>query len=195
MHENRISDKVFDYCRNGQSVTTELAKEPTRPPGEIAAKLYCSNSLAVIKPHPFPKNRSPATSEDIERARQCGNWGDTNPSELFLRAYHDVLCTLEHDPLSGMCSPSLMGSTGVAPVAVIGSLHDCTRHWSNVIARAKREVLFATNYWKSSDAATLITDALIELSRQAGQRGERVVVKMMYDRGNIRQVKTSNMNA
>ena len=46
----------------------------------------------------------------------------------------------------------------------------------------------ATNYWQSSDASTLITNALKELSRRAGGRGEKAVVKIMYDRGNAKQV-------
>ena len=35
---------------------------------------------------------------------------------------------------------------------------------------------------------TFVNDALIELSKRAGTRGERVVVKLMYDRGAIKQV-------
>ena len=39
-----------------------------------------------------------------------------------------------------------------------------------------------------SDASRLITDSLKELSRRAGERGERVVVKLMFDRGSLKQV-------
>lgn len=39
-----------------------------------------------------------------------------------------------------------------------------------------------------SDASRLITDGLKELSKRAGARGERAVVKIMYDRGNVKQV-------
>jgi len=59
---------------------------------------------------------------------------------------------------------------------------------SNLIARAEKEVFLATNYWMSSDASLLITDALRELSRRAEKRGNKAVVKIMYDRGNARQV-------
>lgn len=188
MHENKISDKVYQLVTNGHSVSSEFGKDPSRSPGDIAVKLYGSNSLKAAKPHPAPKHRIPATQENLERAKQCANFGDTNPSELFLRAYHDLLCCMEHDPMSGVVSPPLIGTTGIAPFTVIGSLHDTVRHWSNVIARAKKEVLFATNFWKASGGSHLVTDALIELSKRAGQRGERVVVKLMYDRGDVRQV-------
>jgi len=46
----------------------------------------------------------------------------------------------------------------------------------------------ATNYWMDSDASLLITDAIKELSRRAGQRNQRAVVKIIYDRGNVKQV-------
>lgn len=39
-----------------------------------------------------------------------------------------------------------------------------------------------------SDASRLITDGLKELSKRAGARGERAIVKIMYDRGNVKQV-------
>ena len=39
-----------------------------------------------------------------------------------------------------------------------------------------------------SEATRLITDSLRELSKRAGQRGEKAVVKLMYDRGNIKQI-------
>lgn len=39
-----------------------------------------------------------------------------------------------------------------------------------------------------SDASRLITDSLKELSKRAGARGERAVVKIIYDRGNAKQV-------
>ena len=88
----------------------------------------------------------------------------------------------------GMTSPPLMGSSGVIPLSIIAPLHDICRHMSNCIARAQKEVFLATNYWKFSDASTLITNSLKELSRRAGDRGEKAVVKIMYDRGNPKQV-------
>lgn len=59
---------------------------------------------------------------------------------------------------------------------------------SNCIARAEKEVFLATNYWKASDAATLITNGLKELSRRAGEKGTKAIVKIMYDRGSAKQV-------
>ena len=59
---------------------------------------------------------------------------------------------------------------------------------SNCIARAQKEVFLATNYWMDSDATHLINQGLLELSKRAGARGEKAVVKIMYDRGNPKQL-------
>ena len=57
-----------------------------------------------------------------------------------------------------------------------------------MIVRAEQEVFLATNYWMASGASTLIVDAIRELNKRAGERGQKIVFKMMYDRGNIKQV-------
>lgn len=59
---------------------------------------------------------------------------------------------------------------------------------SNLFVRATKEVCLATNFWKASGASTFINDAMVELSKRAGERGTRVVVKLMYDRGSLKQV-------
>jgi phosphatidylserine/phosphatidylglycerophosphate/cardiolipin synthase-like enzyme len=183
----QITDNTLRFCREPTSVSSEYAKDPTKTPGHHADQLYGKDQPAVTE-HRTPHLRKSPTKEDISRARQCGNWGDSEPSELFLQCYHDALCSLEHDPLAGMISPSLMGSNGIVPLTIIAPLPDICRHMSNVIARAEHEVFLATNYWITSDASRLITDSLLELSKRAGERGQRIVVKIIYDRGNIKQV-------
>ena len=104
-----------------------------------------------------------------------------------------------------MVSPSLMGSCGVVPLTVISTLvsstsllvsqayygyriPDIVRHMSNLIVRAEREVLLATNYWQDGTASRFLTDATRELDRRAAKRGARVIMKVIYDRGNPKQV-------
>lgn len=62
------------------------------------------------------------------------------------------------------------------------------RHMSNLIVRAEKEVILATNYWQNSVASKYITNAMRELSRRAGERGERIVFKLQYDRGSPKQL-------
>jgi phosphatidylserine/phosphatidylglycerophosphate/cardiolipin synthase-like enzyme len=183
----RIHDKIYGYSTAARSVSSELAADPTKSAKHISEKLYGGQHPAVVQ-LPQPHERTPASKEDIARARACGNWGTAEPSELFLQCFHDALCALNHDPLEGMVSPSLMGSTGTIPLTIIAPLPDIARHMSNLIVRAEREVFLATNFWIASDASRLITDAFLELSKRAGERGQRIVVKVMYDRGNIKQV-------
>lgn len=87
-----------------------------------------------------------------------------------------------------MVSPSLLGSCGVAPLTIISTIPDIARHMANVIARAEKEVFLATNYWQDSVASRYLTNAMRELNRRAGERGERVVFKVMYDRGSPKQL-------
>lgn len=93
--------------------------------------------------------------------------------------------------MANCVSPPLCGSTGCVPLTIIGPLNDQLRHMSNLFVRAKKEVCLATNFWKASGASTFINDAMIELSKRAEERGERIVVKLMFDRGDLKQVSIS----
>lgn len=89
--------------------------------------------------------------------------------------------------MAGVVSPPLMGSHGTVPLTIVAPLPDLCRHMANCIVRAEQEVFLATNFWVHSHASTLVTNAFRELSRRAGERGTKVVVKMIYDRGDPRQ--------
>lgn len=123
----KISDRVYKWCTSAETVSAALAKDPTLAPGKAAEKLYGSEGISVSEKKP-PKHREVATQEDLQRAFECGKFGATRPSELFLRMFHDALCALEHDPLMGCVSPSLMGSSGVIPLTVLAPLPDLVRH-------------------------------------------------------------------
>jgi hypothetical protein len=174
----QITPTVVKLCQSEETVSSEIAKNPSLSPGEVATKINGKRETTGRPSRHADGELTPASAEDLKQASSCGRWGPTQPGELFLSAYHDVLCCLEADPLSGVVSPPLMGSYGTMPLSVIAPLVDIIRHMSNVIVRAKKEVLFATCSWSPSDAQKLISDALKELSRRAGARGERVVVKI-----------------
>ena len=121
-----LSEKVYGLCRNPHSVSSLLAEDASLSPGQAAKKLYHPDNISINEGH-VPSNRDPATDEELERAFQCGKF-PTRPSDLFLRVFHDSLMPLEHDPLMGCCSPSLVGSSGVCPLTIIGPLPDICRH-------------------------------------------------------------------
>lgn len=183
----QVTETVVRLCQAEETVSSEIARNPGSSAGEVAIKLFGSREKTGKPSRNADAELSPASSDDLKQAASCGRWGPTQPGELFLRAYHDALCCLEADPLASVVSPPLMGSYGSIPLSVIAPLVDIIRHMSNVIVRARKEVLFATCSWSPSDAQTLISDALKELSRRAGARGERVVVKIIYDKASAKQ--------
>jgi phosphatidylserine/phosphatidylglycerophosphate/cardiolipin synthase-like enzyme len=178
-----VSEHVFKLCQATETVSSVLAKDPSEAPGDVVKKLYGHLKKDL---HHDPEGRRPAASAQAqESALKCGSWGPTKPGPIFLQAYADALNCLEADPMSGVVSPPLMGSHGTVPLTVIAPLADIIRHVSNLIVRAEREVFFITCSWSPSVAQQLVKNALIELSRRAGERGQRVVVKMMYDKAAI----------
>jgi phosphatidylserine/phosphatidylglycerophosphate/cardiolipin synthase-like enzyme len=183
----QLTETVVRLCQAEETVSSELARDPSSSAGEVSGKIFGKSDKNGKPSRDADAAISPASADDLRKAASCGRWGPTQPGELFLRAYHDVLCCLESDPLNGVVSPPLMGSYGSMPLSIIAPLVDIIRHMSNVIVRARKEVLFATCSWSPSDAQILISDALKELSRRAGARGERVVVKIIYDKASAKQ--------
>jgi len=133
-----ISDKVLALCTQTGSVSQILQNDPSKSPSQAVKELF-SNHKNVLSDDQSSQSskgsaesdvslRQVATDGSLERAKRCGNFGDCEPSELFLRMFHDGLLALEHDPLAGVVSPSLMGSIGTIPLTIIGAVWDITRH-------------------------------------------------------------------
>lgn len=67
------------------------------------------------------------------------------------------------------------------------------QHHYDCIVRARHEVFLATNFWQASKSATLVCDAFKELSKRAQAEDRKVVVKMMYDRANLKMLTESHV--
>jgi len=81
-----ISEKVYKLCTSKESVSALLAKDPTLSPEEAWKQLFGGDEAGDKESISTAKaNRDNHTPEDLKRARECGNWGPTEPSELFLR--------------------------------------------------------------------------------------------------------------
>jgi phosphatidylserine/phosphatidylglycerophosphate/cardiolipin synthase-like enzyme len=179
-----LSRHVVELCTSPATLTAALAKDPCQPVSKIVKQLS-KNCGAKFKEHvdtpPFEE------TDELDLAAKCGSFPH-RPSDLFLRVYKDVLGVLKTEPLAGLVSPSLLGSSGVVPLTIVSVIPDISRHYAKLIARAEAEVLFATNYWERSQSSAIIADSLRELSTRVQARGgEKVVVKLMYDRGNVKQ--------
>jgi phosphatidylserine/phosphatidylglycerophosphate/cardiolipin synthase-like enzyme len=98
------------------------------------------------------------------------------------------LQALDTDPLAGVVSPPLLGSSGVIPLSIVSVIPDIMRHYADLILRAEAEIFLATNYWEQSASSSIIADSLRKLSERVEARGgDKVVMKLMYDRGNLKQ--------
>lgn len=111
----------------------------------------------------------------------------------LLNVLHQILTyaiqPLKDHPLAGLVSPPLMASSGVIPLTILSVIPDIIEHHADLITRAESEIFLATNFWEASGAAKTICDAFRELSRRVVEDNRpKVVVKMMYDRGNPKQV-------
>ncbi|EFP75075.2 hypothetical protein PGT21_028799 [Puccinia graminis f. sp. tritici] len=185
---------------NSPSITTALASDPSQSPYRLTKKLFPRPSLPKriwlrfrIKDDLY--HRVEPSAEQIQLAYQSGRWstqsGTTNrPSDLFLKMFSDVLLCLERNQLAGVVSPSLIATCGIIPLTILSVIPDIMQHYYDCIVLAKHEVLIATNYLQISNSQNTLCEALIELSKRVGdrQQKDKVVVKLIYDRGDWKQV-------
>ncbi|KIJ47284.1 hypothetical protein M422DRAFT_118388, partial [Sphaerobolus stellatus SS14] len=185
------SEAIFKLTNSDQTLTKAVAENPDKRIHSLISHLFKdahgAGSKAAKKEIGKERRREDYTREDLDRAAQCGKF-PSKPSDLFLMIYCDVLDTLERDPWVGMVSPPLLGSSGVIPLSIVSVIPDIMRHYRNLIANAQTEVMIATNYWETSFSSSLVHQALIELSQKHEGKEKKPVVKLIYDRGNPKQV-------
>ncbi|ODQ51959.1 hypothetical protein SAICODRAFT_20276 [Saitoella complicata NRRL Y-17804] len=126
-------------------------------------------------------------ADDLEKAANMGRFA-SRPSDLFLKIYGDVLTTLDRNPLAGCVSPPLIGTSGTLPLTILSTIPDIMHHYYECILAAEHEVILVTNYWQQSNSQETICKALRDLSKKLDGSRRKIVVKLMYDRGDISQV-------
>jgi len=78
-----ISDFVYDLCHEHETVSTRLAANSKEVPGDVAKQLFA-------KAKSLPKSDTELKAEyDLQRAFDCGKWGTSRPSDLFLKVRTD----------------------------------------------------------------------------------------------------------
>jgi hypothetical protein len=81
-----ISEKVYKLCTSKDSVSALLANNPGLSPEEAWKQIFGRDEAGENESISTAKaNRDNLTPDDLRRAHECGNWGPTEPSELFLR--------------------------------------------------------------------------------------------------------------
>lgn len=123
-----ISDEFLKLYTSPESVSSVLAQDPKTSPEDAWKKLYGHHAGKPKGPHSIHHagKHTPSDDEGLQRAAECGHWGPTQPSKLFLQMYHDAINSLEENPAHGVVSPSLMGSCGVLPLTIISTLVHAT---------------------------------------------------------------------
>lgn len=114
-------------------------------------------------------NESPiadlANEHDLDTIAQNSRF-PYRPSDLFLKMFGAAQETLVQEPLSGVVSPPLLGSSGVVPFTIISVVTDIMKHYHDVILAADKEILLATNAWEPGKSVQLVTSAFEELDRR-----------------------------
>lgn len=79
-----ISNFVYDLCHAPNTVSSQLAANPEEAPGPIAKELFSKKDL--------PQSSTQHDGQyDLQRAFECGQWGPSRPSDLFLKVRKEQL--------------------------------------------------------------------------------------------------------
>lgn len=94
MHGNssdKLSHKVFELCHNTTTLSSELAKNSHEAPTSICKRLFEIDPAEDDIEDKTPTAEVAEPVSDVDQARRCGSWGDSRPSELFLKVNHRLL--------------------------------------------------------------------------------------------------------
>lgn len=87
-----VTDRIYNWCKQSETVTSEIAKDPSQCPGKIFKDLYETHNqtlhhrMSVDGVESSQYEVSSAQQKDeLQKALSCGNWGASAPSELFLK--------------------------------------------------------------------------------------------------------------
>ena len=78
-----LSQTIYDLCHSTATVSSELARDPSLAPGAVIKKLYGGDIGGKEEHKSFKEPK--ASADDLRRAYECGKWGSTRPSDLFLK--------------------------------------------------------------------------------------------------------------
>lgn len=86
-----VSRKLYNMSHGQQTVTSELALDPSQCPQKVFHKLFEGHHL----PHTYHNGEGSGSDSDeaskweqldeLQKARACGNFGSTETSEIFLK--------------------------------------------------------------------------------------------------------------
>lgn len=77
-----VPGHVYRLCHSDQTLTSELARDPAQCPLKTFHKLYHGHKHKNDKPGTGLAN---GAEDSLQKAYDCGHWGDAKPSALFLQ--------------------------------------------------------------------------------------------------------------
>lgn len=83
----KINDSLYQLCQSPDSVSSLVAQHSALTAGEAWAKLCSRDTKSSPESSGDVKDLGKGTvgANELQRAQACGKWGQTQPSELFLR--------------------------------------------------------------------------------------------------------------
>jgi hypothetical protein len=82
-----LPDKVYQLCHKSETLSSELARDPDQAPTKVFHKLYRDHHA---KKDNTKQENGVVGHNSLEKALECGNWGPTKPSNLFLKVRDSV---------------------------------------------------------------------------------------------------------
>lgn len=103
-----VSRKLHNMSQ-GQTVTSELAQDPSQCPQKVFQKLYKNHHLPHhthdgVEESDSDKDSKWEQMDELQKARACGNFGSTETSELFLKVSLSLRVQILHLMLIILCS-------------------------------------------------------------------------------------------
>jgi hypothetical protein len=90
-HSTMVPRRVYELCHQPETVTSELARDPSQCPTELFLELFEGHHLPHIYKHRTDSSSDAASDyeklDDLQKARVCGNFGSAEPSNLFLQVF------------------------------------------------------------------------------------------------------------
>ena len=83
VQQRDISERLHQLCNSTESVSFLLARTPEMSPGDAWKKLY-GHGASEKSDRPSSKEADTPARTGVDRVAECGKWGPTKPSELFL---------------------------------------------------------------------------------------------------------------
>jgi len=180
-----------------QPSITSLLAQTGKAPNQLGDEHFAFDKQKKHQPKAQDRDMFGAPPKTVEELAYAFSQGRFNrrPSDLFLTIYHDVIKGVEAhpDPLVGIVSPSLLGNSGIVRASVVAHTREILHYYITQMLQTKTEILLSAGFWDEDSAnAKIFVQGLVLLNQKLLRErpGQRITVKILWDRGPSSLVKT-----